>query len=109
MQELDSKGNIVNVNRYWCQTMGYSADAVIDTHFYRYISASSREQAKSAYATLISQRWVKNIACRFVRRSAEECKVLLSVTAEFNACSEVQRFLVVCVELAHTNDEQLPQ
>ena len=109
MQELDPRGNIVNVNRYWCETMGYSADAVIDTHFYRYFPASSRQQAKSAYATLISQSWVKNIACSFVRRSGEECKVLLSVTAEFDACSEVQRFLVVSVELAHTNDEQSPQ
>ena len=56
MQELDPRGNIVNVNRCWCETMGYSADAVIDTHFYKYLLAASRKQVKSAYATLLSQR-----------------------------------------------------
>ena len=106
MQELDPRGNIVNVNRCWCETMGYSADAVIDTHFYHYLLVDSRQQAKSAYATLLSQRWVKDVTCSFVRCNGEKCNVMLSVTAEFDAHEEIQRFLVVSIELAHANDEK---
>ena len=99
MQELDAKGRIVNVNRCWSEAMGYSAHTVIDTHFSRYFSDSSRWQAESAYTTLLSQRLIKDISCDLVRQNGDTLNVLLSASAEFDANNNIQRSLVVSVEL----------
>ena len=99
MQELDSKGRILSVNRCWLEVMEQRLQNVIGFHAFRFLDKNSRQPVMSAVDELNRSGRVRNIQCRYKRAIHSPINVIASATTDLWDENQETRILVVSTEI----------
>ena len=99
MQELDSKGRILSVNRCWLEVMKLSANRVIGQHAFRFLAKRSRQPVIDALSELRRSGQVKNIQCSYHRGPQGSVNVIASATSNLWNENKHNRILIVSTEI----------
>jgi len=92
-QALDINGNIISINKKWCETTGYSKEEVLNKPFTNILTATSKEKVKINFPILIKTGKIENILLEIV---SKDNKIILG---QYNACTTKNKNN----EFLHTN------
>jgi len=87
-QRLDDRGDIVDLNSAWLDTMGYAIDEVIGTPFESYLDEHSRDAVRQALVTTSSNPSTDTVLCQLRRKDGSIFDVALNGVATYNTHGE---------------------
>ncbi len=87
-QRIDDRGDIVDVNSAWLDTMGYTNDEVIGTPFEGYLNLESRHAVAQALVTTSSNPITDPVVCQMIRKNGSILDVALNGVATYNTHGE---------------------
>lgn len=87
-QRLDDRGDIVDLNAAWLETMGYTIDEVIGTPFEGYVHPDSRQAVHQALVTTSSNPSTDTVVCQLCRKDGSILDVALNGVATYNTHGE---------------------
>ncbi len=87
-QRLDDRGDIVDLNTAWLDTMGYTIDEVIGTPFEGYLHPGSRQAVQQALVTTSSKPSTDTVVCQLCRKDGSILDVALNGVATYNTHGE---------------------
>ena len=83
MHSISANGEIISVNKYWLDTMGYSEDEVLGKQSIEFLTEDSRKHAtESSIPSLRELGKHQDISYQMVRKDGRIIDVLLSATSE---------------------------
>lgn len=95
MHAIDMNGQLMNVSRFWADTLGYTRDEMVGRTSISFLTPESREYAKGRFEELYRTGRIHNVEFDFVRKNGLTIPVLLSAICEYNDEGELQRSLAV--------------
>ena len=96
LHSIDRSANLVEVNDYWLQTLGYERDEVIGRKVTDFLTEASRRHAEDVVQpAFFRDGIIKDIPYQFVRKNGVVVDALLSATAERDAAGNIVRSLAV--------------
>jgi PAS domain S-box-containing protein len=100
LHSIDRNGNLVEVNDYWLNTMGYARSEVIGRKVTDFYTEASRTYAQNiVQPAFFRDGVVKDIAYQFVKKDGVVIDVLLTATAERDAAGTVVRSQAVIEDI----------
>lgn len=87
-QRLDDRGDIVDLNAAWLDTMGYTIDEVIGTPFDDYLNPQSRPAVQQALITTSANPSTDTVVCQLRRKDGSFFDVALNGVATYNTHGE---------------------
>lgn len=99
MQELDSKGRILSVNKFWLEVMELQEKHVVGHHAIRFLDKRSRGTVSNAMKELRRSGRVRNVRCRYNRAIHSPIDVIASATSNLWDENQNTRILIVSTEL----------
>jgi len=102
----DMNGNIVSVNEYWLQRMGYSYNEVIGTPSTNYLTAEFKEKANALLPDLIKDGVLKNIEAKAVTKSGDVLDILVSAKIVHNSDGTPACFLTSLLDITERKNAE---
>ena len=87
-QRLDDRGDIVDLNSAWLETMGYTINEVIGTPFESYLHPESRQAVQQALITTSSNPSTDTVVCQLRRKDGSILDIALNGVASYNTHGE---------------------
>jgi len=99
MQELDSRGRILSVNKNWLDTLNLQEEDVVGHHAFKFLDRRSIENLDALLCQLENQRSIKSVHCRYQATPFHCIDVTLSARVFAQDQQESNRILIVAHEL----------
>ncbi len=80
IQSVDTKGRIIDVNKAWCDTMGYTYDEAIKLRITDYFDESCSKRCFNLFKEVINGKKISNIKATFKKKNGEKVIVEGSAT-----------------------------
>ncbi len=87
-ERLDDRGDIVDLNAAWLDTMGYTIDEVIGTPFESYLDQQCRHAVHQALVTTSGNPSTDTVVCQLRRKDGSIFDVALNGVATYNTHGE---------------------
>lgn len=107
MQALDKAGTILDVNKMWCELMGYSKEEVVGTPLINLVPEEMHEQYMHCFSDLLETGRISNTESMFRTKSGD----LLTILADGVVIREADGsyYRTLCVLRNHTEQKRLQQ
>ena len=93
MYSINEHLEIISVSDFWLDKMGYERNEVIGKTSVDFMVEESPEIISANLKKLLEDGFIKNIACKYVKKSGDVIDVLLSAMAEYDDEGNLERFI----------------
>ena len=101
LHSIDVEGNIVDVNDFWLQRMGYRREEVLGRPTTDFMTTPSREYAEqTSLPRLKAEGQLRDVPYEFVTASGETFDALLSAIAQYDSDGRFTRSFTVVVDVS---------
>ena len=82
LHSIDEQGRILNVSRYWLETLGYEQQEVVGQPISAFLTDASNGTAASVRSPMQPNEIYRNLPCRLVKKDGKRLDALLSTVTE---------------------------
>lgn len=84
MHAINMKGQLISVNQYWLNKLGYLREEVLGRKSTEFLTESSRELANKKIPLLIKKGEIQDLEFKFVKKNGDVIDVMLSAEIQYD-------------------------
>ncbi len=84
MHAINMEGQLISVNQYWLNKLGYKQDEVLGKKSVEFLTESSRKKASVKISSLFKIGEIKDLEFEFVKKTGEVIDVMLSAEVQYD-------------------------